>query len=96
MKDETQIEPIIPTEREMQRLMEVRFDCIVKMFDSGFRTTGGFLMPKKDLPPQWFKSNMHLTLEAVKEKSPYELGYIIKNAFNELQKHIEQYENKQP
>lgn len=93
MTIKTQIEPIIPTEREMQRLMEIRFDCFVKMFESGFRTTGGFPMPKKDLPPQWFKLIKHLTLEAVRELSPYELGCLIKEAFEELQNHIEQYKN---
>ena len=93
MNTETEISPIIPTDKEIQRMMEIRFDCLVKMFDSGYRTVKSNipLVPPKHLPPQWFKLEKRFTMEMIKESNPYELGCLIKEAFFELERHIEQY-----
>ena len=77
------------------RTMNIRFDCLVKMFDYGQiepRSLMPFAQPKP-LPPQWFKSELKLTMELVSDADPYHLGMIIKQAYQKLKNHIEVYEN---
>jgi hypothetical protein len=76
-------------------LMEIRFDCIVKMYDCGIRQTkGNFLSPPKQLPPQWFALKQNFTLEFIKDADEYTIGRTIKLLFADLEKHIQDYENK--
>jgi len=94
-QNESVISGISPNEidESQYRQMSIRFDCLVKMFDSGTRMTkASFPFQSKPLPPQWFKSEIKLTMEAVEYYDPYKLGMIIKNAFSDLKRHIEQYE----
>jgi hypothetical protein len=97
MELKPEISFIAPNELEeaKSRTANIRFDCLVKMFDYGQRQIGGvFLSVPKSLPPQWFKCEMKLTLELVAEADPYTLGMAIKEAYLRLKHHIEQYEEK--
>jgi len=93
----SEIEPVsefdIPP---MGKCAEIRFDCLVKMFDSGTRTkkSGLFMTKEVALPPQWFKNEMRLTLEAVEHGDPHELGMALKNMFRQLDIHIKNYEKQ--
>jgi hypothetical protein len=94
MKD---IEPIHESEVPvMGNCCDIRFDCLVTMYDSGSRVrkvdAGLFLSTEKALPPQWFKNEMTLSLEAVKHSDPYELGTRLKIMFQQLDDHIKHYE----
>ena len=76
------------------RMMDVRFDCLVRMFDSG-QIQPKSMMPfveRKPLPPQWFKSEMKFTMEFVEDADPYMIGMAVKEAFNKLKNNIEAYE----
>jgi len=97
MEIKSEISCVSPNEIDEAKLrqMRIRFDCLVKMFDSAtIMTKGSFLNPPKPLPPQWFKSEIKLTMEAVEHYDPYKLGLIIKEAFFHLKRHIEQYEKQ--
>jgi len=77
------------------RMMDVRFDCLVRMFDSG-QIQPKSMMPfvhLKALPEQWFKSELKLTMEMVADAAPYTFGMAIKQAYQKLKQHIELYEN---
>jgi hypothetical protein len=76
-----------PQEMELaqKHLTEITFDCLVKMYDSGF-------LPHKH-PPQYFKSELRLTLDFLKNSNEYAIGSAVKNQLIALMKHIEQYEN---
>lgn len=89
MEPKSEISFIHPNEIEEAkiRMMHVRFDCLVRMFDCS-KIRGG-----KPLPPQWFKSEIKLTMELIEYSDPYVLGKIIKDAFFELKYHIERYES---
>lgn len=71
------------------KMVSIRFDCHVKMFDCGQRET----QAAKPLPPQWFKSELKLTLESIADADPCVLGMRIKEVYLKLKNHIEQYEN---
>lgn len=97
MKTNPEISFVLPNEIDeaKHRMASIRFDCLVKMFDYG-QIQPKSPMPfvhRKALPPQWFKSEMTLTMELVAHASPYELGMAIKDAFTKLQRHINEYEN---
>ena len=87
------IHPVSEIEADQRRLCEIRFDCQVTMHDSGAREVGGgFLQQSKSLPPQWFKSQSTITLEAIKHQSPELLGLRLKQMLFELEQTIEKYE----
>lgn len=78
-----------------KRLCEIRFECLVKMFDVGYYQERGFLnIPVGKPHPQMFKLETRLTLEAIKHCDEYQLGKIIKDAYRQLESHISQYENR--
>ena len=79
------IQPISELEADKRRLCEIRFDCTVKMFDSGVRDKG---------TPQWFKSQSVITLEDVKYQSHELLGLRLKQMLFELEQVIEKYEQR--
>ena len=75
------------------RMLEIRFDCLVQMYEMGTRTIkGGLFWSEKALPPQWFKLHERITLEAIKHMDEYTLGRRIKEMFQLLELHIEKYE----
>ncbi len=87
-----------PNEIEMARFrnMEIRFQCLVKMFDSGFvqRKNPMPFLPATTPPPQWFKSETKLTMEFVEYADAETIGRVIKEAFYKLKNHIESYEQE--
>jgi len=96
---ETNIETVSnPNELEIAkyRMMDVRFDCLVRMFDSGQIQPKSSLpfVEREPLPPQWFKLETKLTMEFVEGADPYQIGMAIKESFWKLKKHIEDYEKK--
>jgi hypothetical protein len=67
------------------------------MYDVGHITPKGGMLsftPPKPYAPQWFKSVSYLTLEKIKYEDPYVLGVQIKQQFEELERAIKQYENR--
>lgn len=83
-------------ERAQMRMMEVRFDCIVKMFDCG-QIQPKSMMPfvqRKPLPPQWFKSEIKFTLEFLRDVEPVHIGLAIKQALAKMDDAISLYENQ--
>jgi hypothetical protein len=94
---ETIITPVPPDEAgSNEKRCEIRFDCLVKMYDVGHITPkGGFfdLNIPKPYAPQWFKSVSYLTLEKIKYEDPYVLGVQIKQQFEGLERAIKEYED---
>jgi hypothetical protein len=95
---EITISPVPPDEAgNNQKRAEIRFDCLVKMYDVGYVTPkeGGFLefTPSKPYAPQWFKSVSYLTLEKIKYEDPYVIGVQIKQQFEGLERAIKEYED---
>jgi len=93
----SKIEMVLPDESSGRRMMEIRFDCLVRMFDMGNRAyekPGLIFDTETALPPQWFKSEHKLTLENIKNCDPYALGMEIKNMLHQLEYHIEKWEGK--
>ena len=88
------IQPIPEMEADARTLCEIRFDCLVRMHDLGFKSTQGglFGVGAKDLPPQWFRSRLEITLEDIKYQSAEALGMQIKQMYHKLQQTIEKYE----
>ena len=82
---------ISEVEADKRRLCEIRFDCLVTMHDYGTRSIDGGRV-SKDLPPQWFKSQSHITLEEVKHQSHELLGLRLKQMLFDLEQSIEKYE----
>jgi len=79
-------------------LCEIRFDCLVKMYETGTRTikTGFLGMEQKALPPQWFKLEEHITLEGIRGCDEYQLGRRLKEMVNKLDHHIDKYKGWNP
>lgn len=81
-----------------QQRAEIRFDCLVKMYDVGYVTPKrkDFLefTPSKPYSPQWFRSVSNLTLEMIKYEDPYVIGLQIKQQFEELERAIKRYEDR--
>ncbi len=96
--NETEISPVYaPIEIELakMRMTEIRFDCIVKMYDCGTREVKGFMpYASKSLPPQWFKAQNKLTLEFIVNSDERTIGRVIKEMYNQLEGHIKQYEER--
>lgn len=82
------------------RLAEIKFEALVRIFDSGVRSVRQpaimwFMKDhQKPLPPQLFKIEFRLTLETIKFGSPEEIGRIVKHYYNQLEEHIAQYEQR--
>jgi hypothetical protein len=97
METKSEISYVLPNEMDeaKYRTMSVRFECLVKMFDFAQKEpkSSFFFMESKPLPPQYFKSEIKLTMELVANADPYTLGIVIKQAYNNLKRHIDQYEN---
>lgn len=95
---ETTITPVPPDEAgNNEKRCEIRFDCLVKMYDARYITQDGGIfsvIPSTPYPPQWFKSVSYLTLEKIKYEDPYIIGLQIKKQFEELERAIKQYENR--
>lgn len=94
---ETIINAVPPDEAgSNQKRCEIRFDCLVKMYEVGYITPKrGFLEFKepKAYAPQWFRSRSTMTLEHIKYADPYVLGVQIKQQFEELEQAIRKYED---
>lgn len=73
-------------------LAEIRFDCLVTMFEMGFKKNTISSSIKRN-PPQWFKSQAKISLESIKHLPNYELGQLLKNMLIQLEAHIEKYRN---
>jgi hypothetical protein len=81
----------------LPRMCEIRFDCLVKMYDMVV-SKPSTLLPfslRKEIPrkPQWFKSTSTISLEAIKNEDEYLLGRRLKEQFQQLELHIKQYEH---
>lgn len=88
------------TEQGLPKMLEIRFDCLLKMYDTGTRITTApsiipFMYEEKPQKPQWFRSTSKLTLESVKHLDPYDLGLMIKRMYTQLELHIKKYEDGQ-
>lgn len=82
-------------ESAKKRLAEIRFDCLVRMYDFAKQgTKGGVLQQIKPKPPQWFKSEARLSLELIKYGTEQEIGRLVKGMFIELEDRIRQIENQ--
>ena len=87
------IEPVPEMVADTRKLCEIRFDCLVTMYDVGFaRYKGMWGQEKQSRVPQWFKAQHHITLESIKYMDERELGSQIKQMFKELEQTINQYE----
>jgi hypothetical protein len=87
MNNQNNIELIPDFEADRRRLCEITLDCHVRMYDSGARGT-----ESRNLPPQWFRINSHITLDSIKHASEVQLGAQIKQMYHELQAAIAKYE----
>jgi hypothetical protein len=95
MNKEIEIEAVPEVVADTRGVCEIRFDCMVTMHDVAFKKYKGVLgHDQQSKTPQWFKANHILTLEAVKHADPYDLGMRIKEMFHQLEKTIEQYEQR--
>jgi hypothetical protein len=78
---------------KLPRMAEIRFDCMVRMFDMESRVvkTGVFGHTEKPLRPQWFVNECKITLETIKYGSEYEIGRTLKDMLYQLEDHMEKY-----
>jgi len=86
-----EITPIPEIEADQTKMCKIRFDCLVTMYDVGFRKYKGMLGQHQQ-SPQWFRAQQEMTLESIKHTDPYILGMRIKDMFNQLDATIKQYE----
>ena len=95
---ETTISAVPPDEAgNNQQRCEIRFDCLVKMYDVGYVIPKGSFLdikPPKPYAPQWFRSLSNMTLDHIKHSDPYILGVQIKQQFEDLERAIRKYENR--
>jgi hypothetical protein len=92
-----EITPVHELDANINRVCEIRFDCLVTMHDVGYEIskTGPFgIVEKQSSKPQWFRAKHAITLEGVKHADPYELGMRIKQMFHQLEDTINKYENE--
>lgn len=82
-------------EESLPSTCEIKFDCLVTMYEMGQRVSKqGFLgMQEKAHPPQWYKSQSRLTLEAIRDGDEAMLGRQLKIMLQQLDSHIAKYEN---
>ncbi len=78
-------------------MCEIRFDCLVRMYDMGTRPPSSLLplRMRMETPrsPQWFRNTQIISLEAIKNGDEYTLGRMIKDQFRQLELHIKKYES---
>jgi hypothetical protein len=93
MNKVSSIEPVPEIVADTRKLCEIRFDCLVTMYDVGFtRYKGMWGNEKQSKVPQWFKAQHTLTLESIKYMDEYQIGSQIKQMFRELEQTINKYE----
>jgi hypothetical protein len=93
MNNISSIEPVPEIVADTRKLCEIRFDCLVTMYDVGFtRYKGMWGNEKQSKVPQWFKAQSTLTLESIKYMDEYQIGSQIKQMFRELEQTINKYE----
>jgi hypothetical protein len=81
-------------EQAKRKMIEIRFDCLVTMYDLGFKKIKpGFEFEKRKRTPQCFKSIQNITLESIKYSDEATLGRLLKEMYYELEHHIRQYED---
>lgn len=82
--------PSLPEYERKVSMAEIRFDAIVKMYDTGTRQTHGsiFGSPSKQLPPQLFVIEAKFTLEGIRYADEYSLGRQLKEMLHQLETHI--------
>jgi hypothetical protein len=91
--EKIQVSKVFPLDADKRGLCEIRFECIIKMHSSGFRSTNGEILGvSKNLPPQWFKMLSTISLEAIKYEEPVVLGLRLKQMFSDLEENIRNYE----
>lgn len=84
MKTETEVSKVTNPFEKLRAhfgMSEIRFDCLVRIFDSTNTRT-----------PQWFKSETKFTLEFLQSSDPHTIGLQIKDALSKLEENISQYE----
>jgi len=91
--EENKITPVSDVEaQELPRLCEIRFDCLITMFEAGYKDPKGLsLIPETPQKPQWFKSQNKLSLEAIRYTDEYSLGLRLKQMLRQLDNHIDKY-----
>ena len=93
MNNTSSIEPVPEIVADTRKLCEIRFDCLVTMYDVGFtRYEGMWGNERESRVPQWFKAQHTLTLESIKYMDEYQIGSQIKQMFRELEQTINKYE----
>jgi hypothetical protein len=84
-------------EKAKQKLCSIRFDAIVRMYDTGSKELKmPWPLQPKPLPPQWFAIESQLTMEMIANADPYILGTQLKEMYRKLDFAIRQYEGKSP
>ena len=93
-EEKDNISPVPDFEAEqLPRMCEIKFDCLVTMFETGYKNQKGFsIIPETPQKPQWFKIQNKLTLESIRYADEYTIGRRIKHMLEQLDKHIDQYE----
>lgn len=99
--EEPKIEMISEDEAQsLPSLAEIRFDCLVRMYDMGIEKKNTSPLPmsfqvrqEKPRKPQWFRSLSKFTLEEIRNSSEGELGTKLKFMLRQLELHIDKYMN---
>jgi CRISPR/Cas system CSM-associated protein Csm3 (group 7 of RAMP superfamily) len=97
-KYENKISAANPLEVERSpRMCEIRFDCVVTMYEFEVLKSDKYtnLRTERSHPPQWFKNECKITLEAIKYADEYALGRQLKEMLFQLENHIKHIENQQ-
>lgn len=93
MDNKPKIEAIPEVIADTRRLCEIRFDCMVTMYDVAYRKRDcGVFGEEVSKTPQWFKAQHQLSLESIKYMDEYSIGATIKEMFYQLEKTINKYE----
>ncbi len=82
---------------ELPRMCEIKFDCLVTMFEAGYieRKKETFsVIPETPQKPQWFKIQNKLTLNAIRYGDEYTIGLRIKQMLKQLDDHIDKYKKQ--
>lgn len=96
MADEVKIERAHEEEAQLNpRMCEIRFDCLVSMYEKEQRLTPGFRRGDSLNRPQWFKAQRKITLEAIKHHDEFTLGRMLKEMLAQLESHIDRYHTPQ-
>ena len=96
MKEEITSVPGFEAE-ELPRMCEIRFDCLVTMFEAGYierKKETVSMIPETPQKPQWFKIQNKLTLNAIRYADEYTIGLRIKQMLKQLDDHIDKYKKE--